>query len=332
MNSFVAIDLETATSFRGSICQIGITKVKDGTIQFSKSWNVQPEENKYDRFNTAIHGLSSKDTADSPQFPDVWPEVYHYLKGNLVVAHNTSFDMYALKDAFDFYQMPYPNFDYVCSLRIARYIIKGCYSYSLDVVLGHLGIEFVGHHKAGNDSKGCAELLLKCLELSQVPLENFEEAFRFHRGCFAAPNVFRPHLTIRNYSKKKNVLEGFEEHPELIDEGNYFYGKEVCFTGKLEFGIRHNFLQCVKDVGGFPANSVTRKTDVLVVGQQDYRVVGDTGMSSKQRKALSLLANGQDIEILSETEFLNRISPRNAQNYMSLMNAIKNMRFTFIAE
>lgn len=332
MKSFVAIDLETATSFRGSICQIGITKVENGAIQFTKSWNVQPEGNRYDKFNTAIHGLSSKDTANSPIFPEVWPEVYQYLRGNLVVAHNTSFDMYALRDAFDYYQMPYPDFDYVCSLRIARYIVKGCYSYSLDVVLEHLGIEFEGHHKAGNDSKGCAELFLKCLEMSQTPLEKFEEVFKFHKGCFAAPNVFKPHLTIRDYSKKKSVLDGFEEHPELIDEGNYFYGKEVCFTGKLEFGVRHDFLQCVKDVGGFPANSVTRKTDVLVVGQQDYHVVGDTGMSSKQRKALNLLEKGQDIEILSETEFLNRISPSNAQNYMTLMNAIRNMRFTFTAE
>lgn len=45
----------------------------------------------------------------------------------------------------------------------------------------------------------------------------------------------------------------------------------------------------------------------LTVGQQDYRVVGDSGMSNKQKKAFQLLEKGQDIEILSETEFLSRI-------------------------
>ncbi len=54
-------------------------------------------------------------------------------------------------------------------------------------------------------------------------------------------------------------------------------------------------------------NSVTKKTDILVVGQQDYRIVGADGMSSKQKKALTLLEKGHDIEILSETEFINRI-------------------------
>ena len=62
----------------------------------------------------------------------------------------------------------------------------------------------------------------------------------------------------------------------------------------------------VKNVGGIPSNSVTSCTDVLVVGQQDYRIVGSDGMSSKQRKALSLLEKGQEIEILSEKEFFDR--------------------------
>ena len=66
-------------------------------------------------------------------------------------------------------------------------------------------------------------------------------------------------------------------------------------------------MQKIKDLGGIPCDNVTSKTDVLVVGQQDYRVVGETGMSSKQQKALELLDKGQDIEILSETEFLSRL-------------------------
>ena len=64
-------------------------------------------------------------------------------------------------------------------------------------------------------------------------------------------------------------------------------------------------------------DNVTKDTDVLVVGQQDYRVVGADGISSKQKKALKFLEKGQDIEILSETEFINRI---NKQQYMNINN------------
>lgn len=306
MNNFVAIDFETANADRSSICQIGITEVVDGILQPSKSWLVQPEGNDYDAFNIHIHGIKPEDTENSPKFPDVWKEVYPYLKDKVVVAHNTSFDMYALRDALDNYQIEYPTFDYFCTLRIARYIVKGCYSYSLDVVLKYLGIEFDGHHKADNDSAGCAKLLLKCLDMDGSTLEELEAKYHFHRGKFA-PNTFIAHLATKNKQTKTEMLDSLEEHPELADEGNYFYGKNVCFTGTCCYGTRKELLQKIKDVGGIPSDSVTKKTEVLVVGQQDYRVVGEDGMSKKQEKAKALLDKGQDIEILSEIEFLSRI-------------------------
>ena len=301
--NFVAIDLETANAYRGSICEIGIAIVEKGEVVTTKSWLVQPKGNQYDYFNIAIHGITPEDTQNSPSFPEVWKEVYEYLKGKTVVAHNTSFDMYALRDAFDDYGMEYPEFDYYCTLRIARYIIKGLYSYSLDIVLDHLNIPFEGHHKAGNDSRGCAELLLKCIEKANCNLEDMEKMYHFHRGKFAT-NTFIPQRANNN---KPNIIRSLQEHSGLIDEGNYFYGKSVCFTGTCIYGTRKELLQKIKDLGGIPCDNVTSKTDVLVVGQQDYRVVGETGMSSKQQKALELLDKGQDIEILSETEFLSRL-------------------------
>jgi len=308
--SFVAIDLETATSARSSICQIGITEVINGELQTPKSWLVQPEGNVYDSMNIFIHGITPEDTKNSPSFLEVWKDVLPYLQGKIVVAHNTSFDMYALRDAFDKYGIDYPTFDYFCTLRIARYIVKGCYSYSLDIVLNYLGIEFEHHHRADSDSMGCAKLLLKCLETDNSTLEDLEGNYHFHRGQFA-PNVFIAHLqNKKQYSGQhqyKNIIKDLEEHPELIDEGNYFYGKTICFTGKTQYAVRRVLLQMVKNIGGIPTDSVTSETDVLVVGQQDYRIVGADGMSSKQKKALKLLEKGQLIEILSESEFISRI-------------------------
>ncbi|MBP5514613.1 MAG: 3'-5' exoribonuclease [Bacteroidaceae bacterium] len=311
--NFVAIDLETATSDRSSICQIGITEVIDGKPQKPKCWLVQPENNRYAPMNIWIHGITPEDTKNSPSFPDVWKEVQPYLQNKIVVAHNTSFDMYALRDAFNKYRIEYPTFDYFCSLRIARCIVKGCYSYSLDVVANYLGIEFGVHHKADSDSLGCALILLKCLEIDGSELDELEKKYNFHRGSFSK-NTFNAHLQNKRYYGNqwrqcdyKSFINNLENYPELNDEGNYFYGKSVCFTGTTKFATRKEMLQMVKNIGGIPMDSVTKETDVLVVGQQDYRVVGADGMSSKQKKALSMLEKGHTIEILSETEFINRI-------------------------
>lgn len=310
--NFVAIDLETATSDRSSICQIGITEVVDDEPLEPKSWLVQPEGNIYDSMNIWIHGITPEDTKNSPSFPEVWKNVLPYLQNKIVVAHNTSFDMYALRDAFNKYEIEYPTFDYFCSLRIARCIVKGCYSYSLDVVANHLGLEFGVHHKADSDSLGCALILLKCLEIDGSKLSELEDKYNFHRGSFA-PNTFIAHLqNKKHYDFRwgydyKSYIKNLESHPELNDEGNYFYGKSVCFTGTTKYANRLKMLQMVKNIGGIPMDSVTKETDVLVVGQQDYRIVGADGMSNKQKKALKLLERGQNIEILSESEFLERL-------------------------
>ena len=137
--------------------------------------------------------------------------------------------------------------------------------------------------------------------------DDLEEKYNFHRGQFA-PGIFKGHQAIeKRYESYDNFIKTLNIDPSTIDESNYFFGKSICFTGTCQYGTRKQLLQKVAEIGGIPTDSVTAKTDILVVGQQDYRVVGDSGMSSKQKKALSLLEKGQDIEILSEIEFLSRL-------------------------
>ena len=64
----------------------------------------------------------------------------------------------------------------------------------------------------------------------------------------------------------------------------------------------------IADIGGINSENVSKETDFLVVGQQDYRIVGEDGMSRKQEKAKLLLELGVNIEVLSESEFLKIIS------------------------
>ena len=304
--NFVALDLETATFERNSICEIGITIVEKSQIKETKSWLVQPIDNEYDGFNIEIHGIRPEDTKDSPSFNEVWQEVLPYLEGKVVVAHNTAFDMYVLRDSFLLRQMKFPNFAFFCSYRLSTKVVKGCYSYSLPIVCEALGIELGNYHRAGDDSKACAELFLRCIQLAEA--ESFaalQNATEVRCGRFSN-NYFRPQLSTKKSGSGLNVSEIVGD-PSKIDEGSYFFGKAVCFTGKCLYGTRKDLLQIIADVGGIPVDSVTKKTDILVVGQQDYRVVGQDGMSGKQKKAMKLKDEGIEIEIMSEAEFLSNI-------------------------
>jgi len=67
---------------------------------------------------------------------------------------------------------------------------------------------------------------------------------------------------------------------------------------------RKDAWQRIADIGGTPVDGINKQTDYLVVGQQDYRYVGDEGISGKQKKAIAMVEKGHHIEILSEAEFL----------------------------
>ena len=67
-------------------------------------------------------------------------------------------------------------------------------------------------------------------------------------------------------------------------------------------------MQIVADLGGQNADSVTKKTNYLILGNNDYCKSIKDGKSSKQKKAEKLKLDGYDIEIIPENVFYDIIS------------------------
>jgi DNA polymerase-3 subunit epsilon len=159
--NFIAIDFETATGKRASICEAGICVVKGGKVMETKSWLVRPENNFYNYFNIEIHGIQPEDTADAPDFPEVWSEILEYTREcPVLVAHNAAFDMGCISHSLDLYELPTPDITYYCSLKAARHI----YDFScntLDYLCDQFEIPYGTHHRAGDDAEMCARLFLR---------------------------------------------------------------------------------------------------------------------------------------------------------------------------
>jgi DNA polymerase-3 subunit epsilon len=71
MKNFTAIDFETATGYRNSICQIGLVQVKNGIIINEINILVQPPDNYYWNRFTDIHGITAIDTKTAPTFDHI---------------------------------------------------------------------------------------------------------------------------------------------------------------------------------------------------------------------------------------------------------------------
>lgn len=55
--------------------------------------------------------------------------------------------------------------------------------------------------------------------------------------------------------------------PRTLDESHPFYKKNITFTGTLPCIHRHDAAVYVERVGGLVGSCVSRKTDILIVGE-----------------------------------------------------------------
>lgn len=104
MESFTAIDFETAQGSRTSICQVGLVRVENGIITKEINLLVQPPDNYYWSRFTAIHGISGKDTLNAPTFDQIWCQIVAYIENQNVVVHNGfGFDFPVLSKTLEYY-------------------------------------------------------------------------------------------------------------------------------------------------------------------------------------------------------------------------------------
>lgn len=306
---FIAIDFETANSDRDSACQIGITTVLNGEIKEVKSWLINPETDFF-YFNTLIHGITEEKVKGAPTFDKLWIEIEPYFR-NLIFAHNATFDMTVLWSMLDRYNIDIPFCLFGCTIAMSRRTWFNEPSYSLQNLCSKLKIQY-GNHDAGEDAKSCAEIALKILSEKNISLfgkTNLEELIEVENELkvnfgYINSEGYLPSRVNRLQHSRKDLIKQIIPDTTKIDENSTFYKKNIVFTGTLSSMIRREAQQIIANIGGFIQAGVTLETDFLIVGQQDYKVVGENGMSSKQVKALSIKEKGGLIEILSEKEFI----------------------------
>src|SRR5215831_12332152 len=84
-------------------------------------------------------------------------------------------------------------------------------------------------------------------------------------------------------------------------------GKRVTFTGRLASMNRAEAVALVRAHGGVFVSNLSRRTSVLVVGQDGWPLQKDGRLTSKLQCARAFEQAGQRITILSEVEFLSRL-------------------------
>ena len=308
-NSFVAIDLETANSFRGSVCELGLVRIVDGVVDetFTSLFRPHTDHAHFDAINISIHGIRPAEVRDSPEFVDMWPSIQEFIGELPLVAHNAAFDTGALRELFSLYEIPVPSMDYFCTLVMSRRLLD-LVSYSLPFVAKDLGIALSNHHRANSDALCAAEVALAMLNREgQSNLCDLAEKLQIAAGHFDAHSWFGSRANTNGSGEySRTAIEAIRaslDANHVNSEGPLFM-KRVAFTGGLSSMTRSEAASKVLSVGGEPEVTVTKRTDFLVVGVENgYTIDPFTATTAKFQKAELLRSKGSMIEVLDELTF-----------------------------
>lgn len=280
--NFVAVDVETANSSLSSICQVGAALFSDGKL--CRTWEtlVNPEE-YFDPFNEGIHGITEEKVRYSPTWCTAFDALRPLIEGKVVVSH-TAFDRVSFLRACEKNSVPISEARWLDSAKVVRRAWPefSKAGYCLANVAAHFDIAYRAHD-ALEDARCAGEILIRAIAATGLSVENWLE---------------RVNLPIRSTTHSV-ARDGNPDGP--------LYGEILVFTGaismtRFEAADAAALAGCEVDAG------VTKHTTLLVVGDQDVRRLAGKQKSSKQCKAEALIAGGQEIRILFESDFLRVIN------------------------
>lgn len=284
-DTFVVVDVETANPNLSSICQIGIARFADGGLRQSWESLVNPQD-YFDPMNISIHGIEEAQVSSAPIWPAVYPEVRQLLEGNIVVSH-TPFDHTALGRACEKYALVAERYQWLDSARVVRraWPMFARSGYGLSSVARYFSIEYK-EHDALEDARCAGEILVRAISETGLNISQWLQRANQPIGSSTSGSITR---------------DGGCEGP--------LHGEVLVFTGALSMP-RREAADAASAAGGEVDSSVTKRTTLLVVGDQDIARLAGHDKSSKHRKAEELIARGQRIRVVGETDFMHLLGAR----------------------
>jgi DNA polymerase III epsilon subunit-like protein len=300
METFLAIDFETANARRASACALGWVLYEAGERVDAGSFLIDPQiaDGEWDGFNIGIHGITPDAVRGARTFGDVWSWVAPHAAVGPLIAHNAAFDLGVVRAELLRARITPDPFKYLCSARLAREAWPEMLSVSLSVVAAALQIP-LNHHDPASDASACGEILLAAVRA--IGADTIDSALRLTSRQWGE---VRGDLSWLAASALPLKAASVSASTEVFDEAHPLFGRVVVFTGALDCMTRREAFQVIANLGGKPGDGVTKHTNILVCGDQDIsKLAAGHEMSHKFEKASRLREKGMDIELIGETEF-----------------------------
>ncbi len=194
---FVVVDLETTglEPDHARILEIAAVRVKGNTVIDTFEQLVNPES-KVPWQITNLTGIMTNDIVGQPIIADVLPRFIEFLGDAIFVAHNVRFDWGFIAAEISRAGLPSLKNQKLCTVRIARRLLRGLKSKSLESLIHHFRIHSEDHHRALIDAIATQEVFAKLLLMleRQHEITTLEELLNYQYSSYNKSSAERKRL------------------------------------------------------------------------------------------------------------------------------------------
>lgn len=289
---YTVIDLETTglSPIYDSIIEFGAIRVRNGEVEETFSSLVNSDGVYVDSYITELTGISQEMVDSAPNMADVLPRFLDFIGSDILVGHNINFDINFIYDESIRQTRSYFSNDFIDTMRISRRLFREERHHRLSDLCERYNLDYSSAHRALDDCK----LTYECF--NNLKIDGIKKA--------GSEDELKKQMSIVGRSVRSSDISG---DSEKLNPFHPLYGKVCVITGTLEKMLRKDAMQIIADIGGINADSVTRKANYLILGNNAYCQSIKDGKSSKQKKAEKLRSEGYDIEIIPESIFYDLI-------------------------
>lgn len=289
---FYVFDLEsTDRAYTTSeICEIAALKVVDGEVA-DKFETLVYIDGEISAAAARVNHISKDILQDAPHMKTALNSFISFIGSNpVLVGHNIkTFDLPFIGRVANLCGVEFEYRDAIDTCTLAKRAWPDLPSYKMDDLRTCLNIDTEGCHRALKD---CFDEYSLYMRIRQ----DVEEG----RASVTPPKKSAPRSGAKwsaKWGRKK--AKDFTTDMVVFDERHPLFDKNVVLSG-IEGADYDMYLQSVCDLGGHPKDSVTKKTN--------YLVVGDSPGKGKVTKAQEYRDKGVPIEIIDELTLVKLIN------------------------
>ena len=278
LKDYYVVDVETTglNPRRDRIVEIAWVKVQNSVIVDTFTTLVNPECS-IPADASRVNRIYDTDVATAPKYAEIRQRVEQELVGATVIGHNVTFDLnfirYLLGETDG-------RIVYVDTLALAKRIFPELTSYKLENLCKSLHLSQQSTHRALQDVLSTKDLFDACTV-----------------GLLRKQDEDKAKRKAAKEAVQQERLEKFRKSP--------LFDVSFVFTG--DFGMDCTALEeLAKSVGAIARNTVTMRTDYLVVGK--IANLSQTEREEKLGKADKLITKGCKIKKISKAQYLDIIA------------------------